>query len=86
MKTVKGGFYFDPKSWDFVTVNGKTGLLPSKGSYVKVPASLMLLAAPALGAALVIFLPFIGIALFLKAALQEAVFRSEHLYRIGSVK
>ena len=72
---VKGGFYFHQKSWDLVTVSGKAGVLPGTTSdqYLKVPLVLMLLGAPVFGATLVMFLPFVGIALFLHAIVRKAV-------------
>jgi hypothetical protein len=70
---VPGGFYFNQKSWDLVTVSGKTGVLPGTTAdlHVKVPLLLMLLGAPVFGATLVIFLPFVGIALFLHAMFRK---------------
>jgi hypothetical protein len=72
---VKGGFYFNQKSWDLVTVSGKTGVLPGTSSdlHLKVPVFFMLLGAPVLGATLVMFLPFVGIALFTQAMFRKAV-------------
>ena len=42
---VKGGFYFNQKSWDLVTVSGKHGVLPgaSRDLHLKIPVFLMLL-------------------------------------------
>jgi hypothetical protein len=72
---VSGGFYFNQKSWDLVTVSGKAGVLPGTTSdqYLRVPLFLMLLGAPVFGATLVMFLPFVGIALFLHAMFRKAV-------------
>jgi hypothetical protein len=72
---VKGGFYFNQKSWDLVTVSGKHGVLPgaSRDLHLKIPVFLMLLGAPIIGAALVMFLPFAGIALFLHALYRKVV-------------
>lgn len=72
---VKGGFYFNQKSWDLVTVSGKTGVLPGAAAdlHLKLPVLLMLLGAPIFGATLVMFLPFVGIALFLHAATKKAL-------------
>jgi len=71
---VKGGFYWNKKTWDLVTVNGKHGLLPGKpeDEYVKVPVLLMLAGAPVLGGTLVLFLPFIGFALVISALARKA--------------
>jgi hypothetical protein len=71
---VKGGFYFNRKTWDVVTVNGKEGMLPGgeKDRFIKVPTLLMLAAAPVWGGALVIFLPLIGFALLFGALARKA--------------
>jgi hypothetical protein len=68
-----GGFYLNRKTWDLVTVNGKKGLLPGEAGdvYLKVPTLAMLAAAPVLGATLVVFLPFVGFALFAVAGLRK---------------
>ena len=72
---VKGGFYFNQKSWDLVTVSGKTGALPGTAAdlHLKVPVFFMLLGAPVFGATLVMFLPFVGIALFAAAGLRKVL-------------
>jgi hypothetical protein len=72
---VRGGFYFNQKSWDLVTVSGKTGILPGAAAdlYLKLPLFLMLLGAPVFGATLVMFLPFVGIALFLHAVAKKTL-------------
>ena len=72
---VKGGFYFNQQSWDLVTVSGKSGVLPgsTRDLHLKIPVLLMLLGAPVIGAALVMFLPFAGIALFLHALYRKVV-------------
>ncbi len=72
---VGGGFYFQQKSWDLVTVSGKAGVLPGTASdqYLKVPLFLMLVGAPVFGATLVMFLPFVGIALFAHAMFRKAM-------------
>jgi hypothetical protein len=70
---VDGGFYLNRKTWDLVTVNGKKGVLPGKPEdlYLKVPTLAMLAAAPILGATLVVFLPFVGFALFAAAGFRK---------------
>jgi hypothetical protein len=70
---VAGGFYLNRKTWDLVTVNGKKGLLPgeTEDRYLKVPTLAMLAAAPVLGATLVVFLPFVGFALFAVAGFRK---------------
>jgi hypothetical protein len=70
---VDGGFYLNRKTWDLVTVNGKKGVLPGEADerYLKVPTIAMLAAAPVLGATLVVFLPFVGFALFAVAGFRK---------------
>lgn len=70
---VNGGFYLNRKTLDLVTVNGKKGVLPGDANdlYLKIPTLAMVVAAPLLGASLVIFLPFVGIALFAAAGLRK---------------
>ena len=66
--TIKPGFYWNRKTWEIITVDGKS---PGANvdSCVRVPTFLALLLAPILGGAFVIFLPFCGIALFLREGL-----------------
>ena len=74
LSRVPGGFYFNQKSWDLVTVSGKAGVLPGTTSdrFLRVPLLLLLLGAPVFGATLVMFLPFVGIALFLHVMVGKA--------------
>jgi hypothetical protein len=60
---VPGGFYFDTRQWHLEAIEGAAGALPGDGRnhYVKVPAAAMLVAAPLMGLAFVIVLPFIGL-------------------------
>ena len=76
-KPVPGGFYLDRKSWAVAVVNGPDGLLPP-GEYVKLPVFLALLAGPILGGALVLFLPFVGVALALETAWSAMYARLAH--------
>jgi hypothetical protein len=72
---VPAGFYFNRDNWEIVTVSGKKGgLLPgnARTDYFKVPAGAMLVAAPVLGAAFVVFLPVIGFGLLATAAWKKA--------------
>jgi hypothetical protein len=59
---VPAGFYWRPASWEMVTLSGKGGVLPGERSerYFKVPVLAMLVLAPLMGAALVMFLPLMG--------------------------
>ncbi|HEX7596818.1 MAG TPA: hypothetical protein VF518_01315 [Polyangia bacterium] len=63
--TVKGGFYFNPRGLEILSVNGKTGLLTGKpgANYFRIPALAVLLLAPVLGGLFVMFLPVIGFVL-----------------------
>jgi hypothetical protein len=72
---VKAGFYWNPTEWEMVTISGESGgSLPGSPDtrYYRVPVLAMLLAAPVMGALFVIFLPFIGIALFLRHLATQA--------------
>jgi hypothetical protein len=62
---VKGGFYWDTARREFVTVEGKNGMLPGGPTqkYVKVPGLLFVPLALVLGALFVVFLPLIGLAM-----------------------
>ena len=59
---VPAGFYWRKAGWELVTLSGEGGVLPGAGDerYVKVPVLAMLALAPAMGAALVMFLPLMG--------------------------
>jgi hypothetical protein len=61
-KRAPAGFYWRPAKWEIVTLSGTGGVLPGEGSerYLKVPVLAMLALAPAMGAALVMFLPLMG--------------------------
>lgn len=62
---VKAGYYWSLGKWSIVPVTTKERTLPGgpEHRYVKVPAALLLLLAPMMGAAYVMFLPFIGFAM-----------------------
>jgi hypothetical protein len=70
---VDGGFYVNRKTFYLVTVSGKKGVLPGEANdlYRKIPTLAMVVAAPLLGASFVIFLPFVGLALFAAAGLRK---------------
>jgi hypothetical protein len=59
---VPAGFYWRKANWELVTLSGAGGTLPGEGGerYFKVPVLAMLVLAPVMGAALVMFLPLIG--------------------------
>lgn len=64
---VKAGFYINRKDWKIVTVTGKKGGIlwgRNDDSFYRIPAPLMLVAGPCLGALFVIFLPVVGFVMF----------------------
>jgi hypothetical protein len=63
---VKMGFYWNPSRWDIVTIAKGGGILPGNDdvSYVRIPLIFVMLLGPLVGAVYVIFLPFIGFAMF----------------------
>ncbi len=62
----EAGIYWNKGSWDLVTLSGKGGVLPGSEAheYVRIPAVALLAVAPLMGATYVVFLPFIGFAMF----------------------
>ncbi len=65
---VKAGFYWNPKEWEIVTIEGPGGILPGtpEDRYFRIPVLAMLLLAPVMGGLFVVFLPLIGFALVLQ--------------------
>jgi hypothetical protein len=62
---VKGGYYWNPRSWAVEVVPSEGGRLPeSSAAYVKVAFPLLFVIVPVLGALFLMFLPLIGFALF----------------------
>jgi hypothetical protein len=59
---VPAGFYWRAARWEVVTLSGDGGVLPGgrHERYLRVPMLAMLALAPAMGAALVMFLPLVG--------------------------
>ena len=76
----KGGLYLNRDTWQIETVSGKSSL--PAGSWIRLPTFLALLAAPVLGAALVMFLPFCGIALFLREGLLRVGLKKSAAVRV----
>jgi hypothetical protein len=70
----KAGFYFNLGSWEVTTLSGGGGVLAGAAdtSYLRMPLPLLLVAAPLMGAAFAMFLPFIGIAMVLDYAVKQA--------------
>jgi hypothetical protein len=63
-ETVKGGYYLNVGEWKLEAVDGNAGTLPggAEARYVRVPMPGLLVVAPVLGMALVVVLPFFGLA------------------------
>lgn len=73
--TVPGGFYFNRAEWTMRVAPREGELLPGGENeiYYAFPTLMLLIAAPLLGLAFAMFLPFIGLALLVKAGLDKAV-------------
>jgi hypothetical protein len=87
---VRAGFYFNLDSWEVRTVSGPAGGVldgTAQVRYLRIPALLLLLFAPLMGAAFAIFLPFIGIALVLQYPASQTWRGVRHLadVLVGSV-
>ncbi len=67
---VKGGYYWNPRSWAVEVIPQEGGPLPGAENtrYVKVPFPLLFVIVPVMGALFLVFLPFIGFAMFAYAA------------------
>ena len=78
--TVRGGYYWNLAAWEPTFVEGREGTLPgdARATFVRLPALLLLGAAPILGGLLVVFLPFIGIALFVQHVGRAAIEAGTH--------
>lgn len=62
---VSGGYYWNPRNWEVEVVPSEGGRLQAVGArYVKLPFPLLFVVVPLLGALFLVFLPFIGFALF----------------------
>jgi hypothetical protein len=61
----KNGFYWNLGKWEMTMVPKQGGILPGGAGdrYLKVPVLALLVAAPLMGAAYAMFLPFIGFAM-----------------------
>jgi hypothetical protein len=70
---VQGGYYWNPRSWEVEVVPSEGGRLKGAGEarYVKVPFPLLFVIVPLLGALFLMFLPFIGFALFAYAIAKK---------------
>jgi hypothetical protein len=72
---VKGGYYLSKTNWEFFPVQHDGERLPGPASehYVKVPMAAVFLVMPVLGGLMVVFLPFIGLAMTAQAAVKPVV-------------
>ena len=72
---VQSGYYLSKSSWEIVPVEKDGERLPGSAAetYVKIPLAAVFLVMPALGGLMVVFLPFIGLALTAQAAVAPLV-------------
>jgi hypothetical protein len=70
---VGGGYYWNTRSWEVETVPNEGGRLRATDGarYVKVPFPALFVIVPLLGALFLMFLPFIGFALFAYAVAKK---------------
>ncbi|BDG06862.1 hypothetical protein [Anaeromyxobacter oryzae] len=69
---VKGGYYWNPRSWEVEVIPTEGGRLPAEGAkYVKVPFPMLFVIVPVLGALFLMFLPLIGFALLAHAIVKK---------------
>ena len=70
---VKGGYYFSTNSFGVEVIGEEGGTLPGPSTvrYVSVPFPLLFVLVPVVGLAFLMFLPFIGFALFAYAIVQR---------------
>lgn len=71
---VKAGFYFNAQSWEITTLSGQGGVLAGTTDtrFLRLPLPVLLVAAPLMGAAFAMFLPFIGFAMVADYAVRQA--------------
>jgi hypothetical protein len=69
---VKSGYYLDANRWHLEPVASDGGTLPP-GRWVRIPTAAALALVPVLGGLFLVFLPFIGIVLTLRAIAGEMV-------------
>lgn len=70
---VQGGYYWNPRNWEVEVVPPEGGRLrgAADAKYVKVPFPALFVIVPLLGALFLMFLPFIGFALFAYAIAKK---------------
>ena len=63
---VEGGYYWNPRNWEVEVVAPEGGKLKgaANAKYLKIPFPALFVVVPLLGALFLMFLPFIGFALF----------------------
>lgn len=74
-ENAKNGYYFNRDEWTMVVAPPEGVVLPGHEGerYVKLPTVALLVAAPILGLAFVVFMPFVGLALLGKRLLHAVV-------------
>jgi len=72
---VRGGYYWNPRTWTVVPVARDGGALPGGAGdrWMRMPLLAVIFLLPVLGGLFVVFLPFIGFALFLYAIARMAI-------------
>jgi hypothetical protein len=77
--TVKAGFYWNKQAWGAEIVPREGGTLPGDAgdAYYRIGWPVLLVAAPVMGGAFAMFLPFIGIALLVRFAAHAVTGRRE---------
>jgi hypothetical protein len=77
--TVKAGFYWNRREWGAEIVPAAGGALPGNpgDAYYRIGWPVLLVAAPVMGGAFAMFLPFIGIALLVRFAAHAVTGRRE---------
>ena len=76
-ETVKAGFYWHVARWGAEIVPAAGGTLPGEtgAAYYRIPWPILLVTAPVMGGAFAMFLPFIGVALLVKAGAAAVTHR-----------
>jgi hypothetical protein len=71
--SVRGGYYLSTRTWSVEVIGNEGGTLPGPATtkYLSVPFPLLFLVVPIIGLAFLIFLPFIGFALFANAVVRR---------------
>ncbi len=69
----QSGYYWNAKAWSIAAIPAPGGVLPggAQEKYLRVPLLAVFLLMPLLGGLFVVFLPFIGFALFFYAIVRK---------------